>query len=82
LGLRTKSPVGIDGAGQGAAHYPVDAWIVLEHEDGTLDAWDFRLYIPEVTMANIQYESLLGRGILAHYITTFDQLNGFRLDVP
>jgi hypothetical protein len=80
--LRTKQPIGIGGAGQGVAHYPIDAWILFQHEDAALDSWDLKLYIPEVTMANMQYESLLGRGIIGNYIATFDQFSGFRFETP
>lgn len=80
--LRTQPSNTIGGAGQGVPHYKVPAWIVLTHEDGEIDAHPLTLHVGEPHPGNQQNESLLGRDILAHYVTRFDQLNTFTLEKP
>lgn len=80
--VRTKIPLGVGGAGHGKPHYPMDAVIAFVHDDATVDAWSFTLYIAEPTQDNIEYESLLGRDVLGHYIATFDQNATLAMQLP
>jgi hypothetical protein len=80
--LRRRPSTRVSGAGQGVPHYHVDAIVLLRHEDGELDLRGITLYVAEPHAGNEQLESLLGRDILRHYVTTFDRLHAITLDLP
>ncbi len=72
----------VGGAGHGLPHRLVDAVVVLSHDDGTLDSEPLTLWIAEPNPLNQAQESLLGRDVLASFVTTFDRLETLTFDRP
>jgi hypothetical protein len=72
--IRRLGGVPLGGAGQNVLHYPVDASLVFEREDGEPERVDLTLHIAEPGPQNRQLESLLGRDVLRHFMTTFEGL--------
>lgn len=66
------SPVGIDGAGAGKAHYPIEVNIVFLHHDNSLQAVPITAYVGDPSH-NMNFESLLGRDVLESFVMHFDQ---------
>jgi hypothetical protein len=77
--LRAHPTRRVGGAGRDAPHYLVDGVVIFEHEDGEMDLRPVTLYVAEPHRGNVELESLLGRDILQHYVTTFDHLDGITL---
>ena len=77
-----QDTVTVGGAGQGVPHYKMRAWLIFTHEDGTVDARDTILHVGHPHPGNRQNESLLGRDILRHYLTSFDAVHGLWLTTP
>jgi hypothetical protein len=72
--VRDAGSVRLGGAGQNLPHYPVEASVVFEHENGALDRSDFTLHVANPSPQNNHLESLLGRDVLRHFVTTFEGL--------
>jgi hypothetical protein len=70
----------VGGAGHGLPHRLVDALIVFTHEDDTMDSEPVTVWIAPPNDQNVQQESLLGRDVLASFVTRFDHLTTFTLD--
>jgi hypothetical protein len=70
----------LSGAGHELPHYLVNADIVLEHEDGTLDSDAITLWIAEPDQQNWLQESLLGRDVLAGFSVLFEKMIALTLE--
>ncbi|MEX2225703.1 MAG: retropepsin-like aspartic protease [Dehalococcoidia bacterium] len=80
--IRGRPTLSVGGAGHGMPHYSVDASIFLMHVDKSVSYHDFKLYIAEPHAGNQINESLLGRDVLRHYVTSFDGVEGLTLTGP
>lgn len=74
-----KASAMVGGAGQGVRHYMMDAWILFTHTDGTVDSRNIVLCVGHPHPGNRQHESLLGRDVLQHYVSSFDGVYGLTL---
>ncbi len=80
--VRQYPSISVGGAGQDQPHYQVPGYVLLLHEDQQVDMQSVELHIAERHAGNEQIESLLGRDVLQHYVTTFDQVRALSLITP
>ena len=71
------------GVGGGAPYFEVPAQIIFEHEDGTLEGFDFILSIAKRARKGskrltnqLRLPSILGRDVLCHFHMVMDYPNG------
>ena len=70
------------GAGGGLPHYRVAADITFRHDDGSVTEFPASLFVAHPQPTNRYYESLLGRDVLQHFVTTFNRTSGVTLELP
>lgn len=67
------NPAPMGGVGGGANSYPIQATIVLMHDDRRLHSVPLTIFLADPSPANQWLDSLLGRDALDHFIMHFDQ---------
>lgn len=63
----------MSGVGGGANSYPIEATVVLMHDDRRLHSVPLTIFLADPSPANQWLDSLLGRDALDHFIMHFDQ---------
>lgn len=67
------NPAPMSGVGGGANSYPIEATVVLMHDDRRLHSVPLTIFLADPSPANQWLDSLLGRDALDHFIMHFDQ---------